>query len=218
MSDAQGLSPARFHELLGDSDWRVTSRGAEALYRGDSLAAVAEIVPQVVGAAETCDVAADVDLRPAAIAVRVGFDGNVLPAGVVDFARAVSGAAVGLRPDPAAIKSVDIFIAEHPEAGTRPFWAAVLGYEERGVDDVLDPLRRGAQFTVQPIRGDKRGRGRSHIDLSVPADVARDRVAAALAAGGRLVDESYAPAWWTIASPDNHGIDIAAWVDTWDGS
>jgi 4a-hydroxytetrahydrobiopterin dehydratase len=48
----------------------------------------------------------------------------------------------------------------------------------------------------------------------VPADLAEARVAAALAAGGRLVDESRAPLWWTIASPDNHGIDIAAWTDT----
>lgn len=31
-----------------------------------------------------------------------------------------------------------------------------------------------------------------------------------------MADESYAPAWWTLASPDNHGIDIAAWTDTYE--
>ena len=42
----------------------------------------------------------------------------------------------------------------------------------------------------------------------------RKRVQAAIAAGGRIVDDRYAPKWWTIASPDNHGVDIAGWADT----
>jgi 4a-hydroxytetrahydrobiopterin dehydratase len=40
---------------------------------------------------------------------------------------------------------------------------------------------------------------------------------AALAAGGRMVDDSHAPDRWTIASPDNHGVDIAGWADDHDG-
>jgi hypothetical protein len=80
----------------------------------------------------------------------------------------------------------------------------------------VDPLRRGPQLAFNPIRGDRAGRGRTHIDVSVPTDLAPGRVAAALAAGGRLVDDSRAPAWWTVASPDGHGIDIAAWMDTFD--
>jgi len=53
--------------------------------------------------------------------------------------------------------------------------------------------------------------------VSVPADQAEARVAAAVAAGGRLVDQSHAPYWWTLASPDNHGVDVAAWPDFEDG-
>ncbi len=74
----------------------------------------------------------------------------------------------------------------------------------------------GPQLAIDPIRGDRRGRGRTHIDVSVTADQAPARVAAVLAAGGRLVDDSRAPAWWTVASPDGHGIDIAAWTDTFE--
>lgn len=37
-----------------------------------------------------------------------------------------------------------------------------------------------------------------------------------VSAGGRVADESYAPVWWTLASPDYHGIDIAAWTDTYE--
>lgn len=32
----------------------------------------------------------------------------------------------------------------------------------------------------------------------------------------RLVDDAHAPAWWSLASPDNHGVDIAAWADSSD--
>ena len=47
----------------------------------------------------------------------------------------------------------------------------------------------------------------------MPAEQAEARVAAALAAGGRLADDSHVPNWWTLASPENHGVDIAAWPD-----
>ena len=73
-------------------------------------------------------------------------------------------------------------------------------------------MRLGPSLSFGDI--EKPGRGRTHIDVSVPADLAEARVAAAVAAGGRLVDDSRAPMWWTLASPDNHGIDIAAWTDT----
>lgn len=63
------------------------------------------------------------------------------------------------------------------------------------------------------VESPKPGRGRIHIDVSVPADQAEARAAAALAAGGRIADDSRVPEWWTLASPDNHGVDIAAWPD-----
>jgi hypothetical protein len=28
-----------------------------------------------------------------------------------------------------------------------------------------------------------------------------------------MADDSHAPEYWTLASPDNHGVDIAAWPD-----
>ncbi len=82
--------------------------------------------------------------------------------------------------------------------------------------DAIDPLRRGPQLAFNPIRGDAPSRGRTHFDVFVPADQAQARVEAALAAGGRLVDDTNAPAWWSLASPDNHGVDIASWTDTYE--
>ena len=49
--------------------------------------------------------------------------------------------------------------------------------------------------------------------VTFPADQAEVRVAAALGAGGRLLDGTHAPNWWTLASVENHKVDIAAWPD-----
>ena len=141
-----------------------------------------------------------------------------IPAAAAEFAAAVSQAAAELRltPDPSLAQSVGIYVAQHSQADVRPFFIAALGYEELGDTDAIDALRCGPQLAFNPITGDTPARGRTHFDVFVPADQARSRVDAALAAGGRLVDDSHAPAWWSLASPDNHGVDIASWTDTYD--
>jgi predicted enzyme related to lactoylglutathione lyase len=55
-------------------------------------------------------------------------------------------------------------------------------------------------------------RNRIHLDLFVPADQAQARVAAAVAAGGRIVRDTEAPAWWTLADPEGNELDIAVSV------
>jgi len=77
----------------------------------------------------------------------------------------------------------------------------------------VDPLRRGPHLWFHGLTEPRPGRGRTHIDLSVPAQEAEKRVQAAVSAGGRIVDDSQAPKWWTIASPENRGVDIAGWAD-----
>jgi 4a-hydroxytetrahydrobiopterin dehydratase len=48
-----------------------------------------------------------------------------------------------------------------------------------------------------------------HVDGFVPNDGADARVAAALSAGGRLVDDSHAPHWWTLADPEGNEVEVA---------
>ena len=84
-----------------------------------------------------------------------------------------------------------------------PFWRAVLGYEPRidsPDEDLVDPHDRGAPFwfeTMEEPRAD--GGGAIHVSVWIPQDQAEARVAAALAAGGHMVRDDYAPAWWTLA-------------------
>lgn len=218
-SGSDWISPAVFHKAPGVSDWRVTGTGPQAVFTASSLAHAAGLVAPVVAAAERSGILPDIDVRPEGVVVRIPYRGpDGIPAAATGFAAAVSQAAVELLliPDPAPAQSIGIYVAQHSQADVRPFFMAALGYEELGDTDAVDPLRCGPQLAFNPITGDVPGRGRTHVDVFVPADQARARVDAALAAGGRLVDDSHAPAWWSLASPDNHGVDIASWTDTFD--
>ena len=118
-----------------------------------------------------------------------------------------------MEPDPSQVQMLGIAVAQEAGADVRPFRSAVLGYEYLGAGDAIDRHRRNPHFWFHELKPSKAGHGRFHIDISVPADQAEARVAAALEAGGRIADDSRAPEWWTLASPENHGVDIAAWPD-----
>lgn len=55
-------------------------------------------------------------------------------------------------------------------------------------------------------------RNRLHVDVSVPHDQAEARVAAALAAGGRLVTDQNAPTWWVLADAEGNEACVATWL------
>ena len=51
--------------------------------------------------------------------------------------------------------------------------------------------------------------GAIHIGVWVPREQAQARIQAALAAGGRMVRDEFAPSWWTLADPAGNEADIA---------
>lgn len=212
------ISAAEFHRAPGVSDWRVTGAGPQAVFTATSLSQAANLIAPIVAAAERYGLLPDIDVRPEGIVVRIPYRSpEGIPGAAVDFAAAVSQAAAELllTAHPSLVQSVGIYVAQHSQADVRPFFTAALGYEAFGDTDAVDPLRCGPQLAFNPITGDSPARGRTHLDVFVPADQARARVDAALAAGGRLADDSHAPDWWSLASPDNHGVDIASWTDTY---
>jgi 4a-hydroxytetrahydrobiopterin dehydratase len=92
----------------------------------------------------------------------------------------------------------------------------VLGYAPRQDspdEDLVDPLREGPPFwfeTMDEPRPD--GGGAIHVAIWVPYDQAEARVAAALAAGGRMVRDEFAPSWWTLADAAGNEADIATTI------
>lgn len=218
-SAPQGITAAEFHRAPGVSDWRVTGTGPQAVFSATSLARAADLIPPTVAAAAQFGIEPDIDLRPEGVVVRIPYrDPEGIPTAGRQFAAAVSTAAagLGLTADPSRAQSIGIYVAQHSQVDTRPFFMAALGYDALGETDAVDPMRCGPQLAFNPIAGDSPARGRTHFDVFVPADQAQARVDAALASGGRLADDSHAPAWWSLASPENHGVDIASWTDTYD--
>ncbi len=211
------ITARAFHDAGGVDDWRVLFWGAYAYYRVGSFAEGARFVAAIAERADGAGHFPDVDLRPDGVTIRTftRHDGG-LSERDVELARRISVEArtLHLEPDPSQVQAVGIAVAQDAGSDTGPFWAAVLGYRSLGAnEDVVDRHRRHPHVSFQRLHPPKPGRGRTHIDVSVPADQAEARVAAALEAGGRLADDTHVPNWWTLASPDNHGVDIAAWPD-----
>ncbi|GAB2465930.1 VOC family protein [Streptosporangium sandarakinum] len=110
-----------------------------------------------------------------------------------------------------AIDALDI-------AAVRPFWKAVMGYtDEAGAtgpeDPLVDPVGQGPAIWFQQMDAPRPQRNRIHFDVSVPHDEAPHRIRAALAAGGVLVSDSGAPAFWVLADAEGN----EACVTTWQG-
>jgi 4a-hydroxytetrahydrobiopterin dehydratase len=132
----------------------------------------------------------------------------------VDLAREVSRLARehGAEPDTSRAAGYEVAIDTMDADRIRPFWAAVLGYRE--VDgNLVDPLRIGPAFWFQQMDEPRTGRDRFHIDVTVPHDEAEARVAAAIAAGGRLVTGQYARSWWVLADADGNEACVCTWQD-----
>ncbi len=55
-------------------------------------------------------------------------------------------------------------------------------------------------------------RNRVHIDIDVPYDTIEPRVAEAIAAGGRLVTDVYAPRWWVLADSEGNEACLMSWL------
>ncbi len=211
------LTAHAFHAADGVEDWRVLFSGAHAFYRVGSFAEAARFVAAIADEAEAIGHFPDVDVRPEGVTVRTASgEYGAMSERDVELARRVSAAAqgLGLEADPSQVQVVSIAVAQDAGQDVAPFWAAALGYRSLGPgEDVVDRHRRNPFISFQPLHPPRPGRGRTHVDVSVPADQAEARVKAAIDAGGRLADDSYAPQWWTLASPENHGVDIAAWPD-----
>jgi 4a-hydroxytetrahydrobiopterin dehydratase len=157
----------------------------------------------------------DVDLRYRGVTVRlVSHDVEGLSERDVELARQISAAAreLDVPADPAAVQVVQVTIDALVGPEVMPFWRAVLGYREVGDEDLVDPHGRGPSLWFQDMDAPRPQRNRLHVDVFVPHDQAEARVAAALAAGGRLVGDEHAPSWWTLADAEGNEVDVASWL------
>jgi 4a-hydroxytetrahydrobiopterin dehydratase len=210
------ISAEHFRDAAGVGDWRTIFGGgwACAFFRTGSFAAGVELVRAIGEVAAAANHHPDVDLRPEGVSVKLfTSDFGGLSEQDVAVARRISAAAakLGVPADPGGVQHVQVAIDALVGADVRPFWAAVLGYEAFGEQDLLDPLRRGPTFWFQRMDAPRPQRNRFHIDVYLPHDQVEARIAAALAAGGRIADDANAPGWWTLADAEGNEVDLAIW-------
>ena len=130
---------------------------------------------------------------------------------------ATSGGATSAgSPRPVEILELAIDAMDIP--AIRPFWKAVLGYADEpgsdgGLDAIVDPAGQLPAIWFQQMDSPRPQRNRIHLDITVAHDEAEPRVHAALAAGGRLVDDSYAPSYWVLADPEGNEACVCTWTD-----
>ncbi|MGH2391105.1 MAG: VOC family protein [Chloroflexota bacterium] len=214
---AELISPGQFHEATGVEDWRflLFFNGVCAYFKTGSFAVGIALVDAIGRLADAANHHPDVDLRYAGVTVRLrSHDVDGLSERDIKLARQISAAAreLGIPADPAAVQTVQIAIDALVSPAVRPFWRAVLGYREVGDEDLVDPHGRGPSIWFQQMDAPRPQRNRIHVDISVPHDQAEARIAAAIAAGGRLVSDRHAPSWWTLADAEGNEVDVATWM------
>jgi 4a-hydroxytetrahydrobiopterin dehydratase len=133
----------------------------------------------------------------------------------VDVAQAISRVARerGAVADTSAVQEVQLAVAAKPNAIDLPFWRAVLGYAPMHEDNCIDTLGQSSTVWMQDLDPAKRLRHAMHIDVSLAREHIEARVAEAVAAGGRVVEESERPASWILADRAGNKVCLAAWPD-----
>lgn len=208
-------------------DWRKLAQGLHARYVVDDFGAAARFVA-VIGEAGDALVhhpivsigAGYVDLKLISEdAVYREDDGTEhvvhwVTQKDVDLARLISeiAADAGLDADPASVSMLELGLDTAQSATLAPVWAALLTGDPRAQglgspsDEVRDALGRVPNLWFGDGVEDA-ARQRFHVEVYVPAEVAEQRIAAVLAAGGTVVDDSEAPGLTVIADQDgNRGV------------
>lgn len=208
------LTTDEIESALAGTPWRVVLGRLRAHFRTPDFVSALAFVQRVTEEAEAAEHHPDVELQHGYVALSlVSHDVARLTDRDVSLARRVAEVAVetGVEQAPGAPQVVEIAVDTTDDARVRPFWAAVLGYDaapEDG-DALADPRGLGPQVWFQEAEEPRSGRGRLHVDVSVPVDEARGRVDAALAAGGSLLSDEHAPSWWVLADADGNEVCVS---------
>jgi 4a-hydroxytetrahydrobiopterin dehydratase len=130
----------------------------------------------------------------------------------VDLARRITGIAADhqLSADPASVSVVELGLDTASSATIAPVWAALLtgDPESQGhgspSDEIRDATGRVPNLWFGDADEQDAPRQRFHLEVYVAAEVAEQRIAAAVAAGGTVVDDSEAPSLTVIADQDGN--------------
>ncbi|SDB92602.1 4a-hydroxytetrahydrobiopterin dehydratase [Raineyella antarctica] len=210
------MSTLSFREVsLGAPGWRVVLGRLQLSADLGGFDQAMAFVNEVAAVARELDHHPDIDIRYSRVHLSVhSHDVGALTDRDVRLAGRVSAllAERGIHPDHGRLRGVEVAIDVTDEAAVRPFWAAVLGYPPaRGKRSLSDPEGLGPEVWFQPADEERTPGNRVRLDVWVAHDEARPRIARALAAGGRLVQETDAPSAWLLADPEGNEVALCTW-------
>ncbi|MGM1029967.1 MAG: VOC family protein [Actinomycetota bacterium] len=130
----------------------------------------------------------------------------------LDLARRITEIAAdhGLEADPTAVSVIELGLDTARSATIAPVWAALLTGrpESQGHGSPSDEIRDATGRVPNLWFGDGDAgdapRQRFHVEVYVAPEVAAQRIAAAIDAGGSVVDDSGAPSLTVIADQDGN--------------
>lgn len=206
------ITDSQFTASEGVDDWRVLYWGAKTLFRTGSFARGAELVAAIADAAAEVGHDPLVDLRDDTLTVQVITIGVGLSDLDVELARRISAAAsrLNIEADAAAVQHIQLAFDVADREPVLEFWRAALGHVRVSESDIVEPNLIGPTVWFQE-KPHVAPRNRIHVDVSVPHDQAQARVDAVLAAGGRMLGDRNAPAFWSLIDPEGNVVDIATW-------
>ncbi|MDV3125216.1 4a-hydroxytetrahydrobiopterin dehydratase [Mycobacterium sp. 21AC1] len=217
------LTRRQISEAVGPQGWQLVLGAVytEVLVptMADAVAAASHAVA-AAGADAPGHLRIDVRADRAVLRLQSGDSGTVTGRDL-ELARKVSQelAARGFEPavrGGGALRAFEIAIDALDIAAVRPFWKAITGYvDEPDSSDLneglVDPFGRGPAIWFQQMDQARGGRNRIHLDIDVPHDAAPARIEAALAAGGTLLNDRAAPAFWVLADAEGNEACICTW-------
>ncbi len=189
-------------------DWRDLAQGLHARFATGDFAAGLRFVNAVGAAAEEAGHHPDVTLTyPHVDITLISHDVGALTQRDVDLARQISSIAAEqqVAAQPEALVQTQWALDTADVAGIGPFWAVLLhGTTEALQGNAVVGDERVSLLWFQDTEAHQRPRQRFHVDVWVPAELAQERIQAAIAAGGTVVDDSSAPAFTVLADADGN--------------
>ncbi|MFV0525504.1 MAG: 4a-hydroxytetrahydrobiopterin dehydratase [Acidimicrobiales bacterium] len=194
-------------------DWRPLYAAIEARYRTGDFGTGLALVNRIGEAAEAANHHPDLKLTYGHVDVLLtSHDAGGLTSRDVALARTISGIAadLGVAADPGSVQRVELALDTWDADEIRPFWAAVLAIDPTAEGELADPAGVHPTVWFQDATADTDQRW--HLDLRVPPEVADQRIAAALAAGGSLVSDASAPSFTVLADAQGNQVCVCTHV------
>jgi 4a-hydroxytetrahydrobiopterin dehydratase len=218
---AGAISPVQFADEYELPDWRILANRIETVVRAGSFASAAAFMGEVAAAADELNHHPDMNLR---YKDRVWISMSTHDVGGLSasdglLAQRVSemARAHGYPCEPTTPQGVELAIDTTDPEAIAPFWAAVLGYDEVSGEGpwvtLIDPRGTGPSVWFQPMDEVRPERNHIHFDVLVAADVAEERIAATIAAGGVLLNDAFAPSFWVLADAEGNEACVCTWLD-----